>query len=517
MTRKNKILSVAITAALSMGSGLANAADPATFELRGLAGTCGSSSVDAPVVASELFTSDTQVLPESSTFCVRYGLNLTSDIDESFYVDFELTNIGGFDIATPPALTLSDADSDPSIIPTAVASGDSTARFLVRAADITLTDADNNAYLDFKAAVNTVSGLKTPDQTVSLSVDLTYAGGDNSGAAVTDNPSLDVDLVKSDSVADIFITAASTPTARIEVKTGGKSFVGAISETLATLGTIEITEATTTKGLDLTTDHVFTDFSGKTADLTITNGPFQGSQDHTSDNVLVYIDLDGGGCDNKDVAATAPLTDNFTTATWEDMDNTNAGALNGAQICVEVPAATSNDAQVINQTDEAPLAALSIDFTSQNVNYSPSSLFHLKRNGAVCTVYVVPDGVSTNDKANVRIVNTTNSEGTLSGTLRDSNGDIVFEDKDLCSIPNLCTAVSGKIAPHQTVTVNSAALVTLAQEEGIEEWGQGTLTITSTLSELRLMNLLRRITANIGTNTPLMPMSVGATGSGCSN
>jgi hypothetical protein len=229
----------------------------------------------------------------------------------------------------------------------------------------------------------------------------------------------------------------------------------------------------------------------------------------------VYIDIDGE-CNNEYIPAAT--VDDTTTASWTttELDNdaleaflTATGIADGTAselptICVRVP--DPNTVQ-INETAEAPEAVLKISYANHDDVSYKGILRHIKRNGAVCSLYNVPDE-NQGDKINIRISNPGSGSGTLSASLRDDQNNTIFTNQPLNNGDN--------ITANQTVTLNSATLVELATAAGHSgEWGRAILTVTSTLSEMKMLGLLRQRTASIGTSTPLMPMSVGASGNGC--
>jgi hypothetical protein len=253
------------------------------------------------------------------------------------------------------------------------------------------------------------------------------------------------------------------------------------------------------KDYDLTTNWDFTGANGVTGgSLTINNGPFAAS---TKDRI--FIEVDGSDCvkSGTDIAATSV---SGTTASWtltaaQLKDNLFTKTAN---ICVTVDGKTT-----INETDDAPLAKLLLNYLHHTgISYS-DSLRHIKKNGTICTLYNIPDVQTVAyDKINIRIINRSTASGKLTASLRDEDNNPVFTDVALNG--------SQAINPNQTVTIDSAGLETLAKQKGHSgKWGRGVLTIGSDLIKMEVFGLLRN--TNPSGNAPLLNMSIGASGNGC--
>ena len=239
--------------------------------------------------------------------------------------------------------------------------------------------------------------------------------------------------------------------------------------------------------------------------LTITNGIFGAS----SADDGVFIEITGTDCtftENDDIPAT-DLTP--TEATWE-LTEDNLTDMTGAakKICV----VASGDA-AINDNTEAPEATLAVTYASGLTTFDNNKLALIKRNGTVCTFYNVPNA-NAKDEGFFRFTNKSTKEGTLLGTLRNRDGDILFQDVTLQdALAVKATAVVKATDLHQfAIDANSAAL-----EEGRLWSGRAILTVSSDLPDMEGFGLLRgKDLANPGfTLGPLINLSTGATGNGC--
>jgi hypothetical protein len=234
--------------------------------------------------------------------------------------------------------------------------------------------------------------------------------------------------------------------------------------------------------------------------LTINNGPFAGLKANN-----VFIELDGSNCvkDGEDIAASSV---SGTGATWSlnktQLTNPKLFKQSGsANICVTVDGQT-----VINETDEAPTATLVLTYLHRDKVSSNGTLRHIKKNGSICTLYLVTDtDIETvgYDNTNIRIINRSTASGKLTASLRGQDNSVVFTDISL-----------GTINPNQTLTLSSADLVTKAKQAGHSgKWGRGVLTIGSDLIKMEVFGLVRNLNPN--GNAPLLNMSLGASGNGC--
>jgi hypothetical protein len=566
MTR-NKILSAAIASALSMGGGLAQALDDpstGTFVLTAVDGDTTTAAqtgnledatvLATPAVAMELFQDgmEAQILPDpvpagatnpaagGANFVTRYELDATDAIEKTFYVTYTLSgdaqwakNLSVGAVADADELAANyivgshfnlvrDTNNTVFILDSSGTTDDNVAKFVVRAGDTVLgiDKEDNDAALVFAFQIDNLTALQTAGASVTLKIELANVDG---SALPNANASKTITLVESKAGGTILIKENAETDVRIDVGEGGTKFAGsdAGGPQSASLGTISVANAGNVMMYDLTTSWTFAGDT-TTGSLILSNAPLAASQTHdpsaTTPINLVYID-NNGDCDDEDIVAAT--VDDATTANWTDTQLTDT-VLGTDMIAATVAAVAANDLSLlpticvkvpdgntvqINQTSEAPEAVLKISYFKHKDVLYKGTLRYIKRNGAVCTLYNVPDE-GQGDKINIRITNPGSGSGTLSANLRDDNNNLILTNQLLNDGNN--------ITANQTVVLNSAKLVELAQAAGHSGvWGRGILTITSTLSEMKVLGLLRQRTASIGTSTPLMPMSSGASGNGC--
>lgn len=497
----NKILGAAIAAALSVGGGTAQAAPSFGVAI-------GDTTEALCVVAMELFDNasadSTQALPSDSTFTTEYTLGLGTEdankVKESFTVLYELT--GGVWNSNPLAtdFSLEGADGTPSISYQEVT--ETTVKYGVNAKDTNINGETKLVLNGFNVMVKKTD-FASADAEVKLNI--TLSGGVDTSASLT--------LVKSGK--GIYVSfVPNTEDVNIDVGTGGTTFTGGENAPNgASLGTMTISYPTTRlKAFDLTTD-----WDAKTSDdgvvtkatLKISNGPFAASR---TDN-RVFIDKSGDGCslgkNGDDIAAsvssdgkTATFTDVKTLFPANTTDDTTVDTTTN-KVCVLVPGKEA----AINETADAPKALLTAKYTNRTtgsgVSYLEGNLLHIKKNGVICTVYLVTDGVTTSDNSNIRITNTSGNAGTLTGTLIDQDGKGVFANVELGKTTKL----------YETIYLDSAFLVAKAKAAGHSgEFGRGNLKISSDLLKMEVFALVR----NRGSvMRPLLNMSLGASGNGC--
>jgi hypothetical protein len=169
---------------------------------------------------------------------------------------------------------------------------------------------------------------------------------------------------------------------------------------------------------------------------------------------------------------------------------------------------------IIEEQSQAAQATLLINYGGGKQDVFNRNLIHIKRNGVVCSIYNVP-GPNAMDSGNIRITNTSGAKGTLTGTLRDKNGDPIFTNQPL---------IDKEIEPNETVYITTDPAITNGiqlnmidkdqtwkDKHGTESWnGRAILTINSNLNSLEIYGLVRNKAGG-----PLTNMSVGATGNGC--
>jgi hypothetical protein len=494
---RNKTLSAAIIAALSIGGTVAQAAG--TFDI-----TVPAVNT-TPKVATELFPNNTPgAMPAATDFETTYTLDLGEDtngdpnkVQKPFYVNFVLS--GGEWNSQPSSSSIElwrdgNQVTDPLTI-SFVGVTETEANYIVQAGfetEKTVWSGDQIKFKDFK--VNN-TGLKDSDQKVQLGITLE----DTTGNAVDEAKTLT--LIESGAGTSVNFSTGNDDQAMIDVAQSGKKFTArsGYSTTSANLGTITIAyPGTRMKNYSLTDDWDFKGADGVTAGtLTISNGPFS-----ASNKDRVFIELDGSDCvkSGADIAATS-LSGN--TATWTLTAAQLKDSLfdKTANLCVTVDGQTA-----INETEDPPTATLSLNYQHRTGVKSNSTLRHIKKNGSICTLYLVTDtDIDTvgYDNTNIRIINRSTASGTLTASLRDQDNSAVFTDISL-----------GTINPNQTITLNSEDLVTKAKQAGHSgKWGRGVLTIGSDLIKMEVFGLVRNLNPN--GNAPLLNMSLGASGNGC--
>lgn len=494
--RHNKILGAAIVAALSIGGGTAPAADMKLSKIGATAVT------DVPTIARELFPADTPTaipaLPQGGTFETTYTMStLTADIAAPFTVTYTLT--GGEWTTDKPQATDFVVDNKSGFPVIFMSESSNSIQFKVDA-DSTNKLADGSTPTlvlgGFQVDVDKAT-FASAGQEVALTISLSGSVDDSQTAT----------LVKSGTGASCKLNAGNDNDVKIDVGADGKKFTGSVTtkDTAAILGTVAIDYSSPQlKDYTLLNDWGFGGADGiKSGSFSITGGPFDASLGSN----MVFVDINNNNCayDAGDLAA-SPVTS--TTAKWNSLTKAQMDSIRDGgtkNICMTVNGTTQ-----INAQDNAPTGEgkLSYEHRTDTIDCS-GTLRLLKRNGALCTLYNVPDEDAL-DQPFIRITNRSGGNGSfLRGSLRKPDGTYVFTNQDL-----LATTGTATFKNNATVVVTPTHLQTLATQSGYnpetDRWGRGIMTITSDLSKMEVFGLLRQGTA-------LTNFSQVASGENCGN
>lgn len=501
----NKVLGVAITAALSMGMNTAVQAAAGDFTLTSPAG------VD---YAFELFPDNTTAINTTGANTVQY--EASKAFSDEFYAKFTLSS-GGWDAALDSGALVASGGGTKVALVDKGDKGDSEAKFLITNGGVALGD---TLTFSFKFT-DTDNVLANEGGQIKLSAYFGIAANDTLEAQTTPD-----DLVIANAVQGVGWNIEPDTTAgeiAIDVTNNSQTFVGGVTDTMVNLGSVALFDRTAVD-LAATTFNFDADLSTATATLTVTNGIFNASKDATGalNKEMVFIDWDcnsTGTFDETagDIAATT-LTD--TTATWDiDSDPLHSGTNplwttgNTRDNCIKV---IVDGTSSIKPQANAPDVLLSLNFGNQTKDF-PGKLRHIKRNGTTCWIYNVPN-ISALDLGFIRISNFSSLDGVLKGELRgtpagttDSTSTILFTEVDLLE--------GSTLAPNATTVIPHTKLAEFAKavDPANEVWtGRAVLIISSNLPEgtMEAFGLLRKSGAPGG---PLMNISTGASGNSCNN
>ena len=555
--RKNRILGAAIAAALSMQMGIAYAGGSFLNETAS-GGTSPTDYIAVPEdgirYASELFGSSVGVpaLPSTTgtpatprakvTYTVGTAEIKGADSSDKLVVKFEFP--GGEKFAEHPTLnfvnvggTCTGPISTPNSTPT--------------------EGGTNNSYVIFKVDTSTTTLCVEAGDELEL---LYRVAGVTADATVTMQASLQADspLVNKDVTRTATVILPSAPAieidlkpqlsgwVKIDVNNDEKKFVGDSTtlgayqdEFKAEIGTIlvknlSVTAAATTAAQDdykvmESTGAAEFKFTGATTGdtvvstslnkLEITGGQFNAS----TASGMVYIDIDNDNLYDSTTDPVAVVDAATNTATFKLSDahmNTLATANDFRAIRMQV-----NGTTPINIVEVPPHGTFTVDFKQgENVgdtygvegHVKEADLLQIKRNGTVCWILNVHKGESTMpadypgpnapDKpyknpfgSSIRISNTTGVDGKLTALMYDKDG----------------TQLAGgllldPIKPGITEVFDAWRLRDIY---GIGAWsGRAALVISSTLSKMEVMSLLRHEPGG-----PLTNVSIGAGGASCTN
>jgi hypothetical protein len=562
--RENKLLAMAIASALSIGSTATVQAsslyliDPTTSSTSSdpLTVLAGGESAPAPIYAAELFkptgtdpiiptrnsakteySSDSAYPPGTTTQGQRY--RVVYDIDDTLgripfnfeitftldggnvtwgnFVDAGLLEAGGDVKLLAQGDGLNDptndgiADTLPEV--SKVFGGEDTDNSATTANEGTtvtfLVQAEQNpihagsVHFEFMFDIDDANILNTAGGTINLSA----------STDVGDTPS-SIPIARSDNGSEILIKPDQNQSseAAIDVTQGATMFTsdtspGPLGVRLGNLTIQDLSGSSAVVSTDATSAYTF---DGQEATFTIIDGPFCASAAGSEVDNPVFLDMNNNGIfeDGTDIPATFVQGSN---AEWEltqtDLNNLYNKSPNAeADIVALVDGET-----VICEQPVAPTATLQITYATGKTIVS-GSLFHIKRNGTICTLYNIPsppafdNSVPPKDRLNVRIINRSTQAATLTATLRTMGGDPLCQDFEL-----------GVVEPNATLHLNQDEVVAKANEkagcEDVATWeNRAVLTISSDAPDgsLQIFGMLRN---KIG--GPLTNLSLGATGNGC--
>jgi hypothetical protein len=468
-------------------------------------GACDiAASAEAPVIAVEDITKNVQIPAKATNSGLKVAYYPASTIDQDFYLKFTLSGgaIWKSDAATdnmsleytPGGLDDAPATTGPSVAP----DDPSTIFYYIGAKT---NNVKNDGSFTFSFSVYDKSAvLSSSGSSIELSVSLELAAN-TAKKLDTAVGSQQVPILKSDEGQTVTISTTGMEAAKIDVTNDSLTFtLQNKSSNIAKLGEVSFTTSTSTmKAANVSDPWTFAADFVKAASVMIVSAPFNAS----IANGLVYIDNGDGVYDEADdFIATKVEADQ---ATWT-LDGTGAGDLvaacvGGCDIVVEVDAETS-----IEPLSEAPTAIVGIDYDSGYQKSLKKKLLHIKRNGAVCTLYnVIGEGGA--DLLSVRITNDSSREGIVWGTLRGMDGKALFTQEPLVGTAD--ALFTDSLKPHQSVRITEKDLVKLAPTFAGK---RGTLTLSSNIpaDSMEVFGLVRN--KNGG---PLMNLSTGASSNGC--
>jgi hypothetical protein len=253
--------------------------------------------------------------------------------------------------------------------------------------------------------------------------------------------------------------------------------------------------------------------------LTITGGQFAASVTGTTGKV--YLDIEAAKCSSVTLTSIQIEADEVdsTNAIWRfsnselyDIVKVSSPDFKVGGCNAKIPIVIKTDGKTaINIVEDAPTATFLLDYAETNnlhdIPYGPTELSKFKPDGTVCWVYNVP-GSAAADILSLRITNESSAPGTVHGTLYDKDGNQIFPAADNPPLDLL----GGEIAVGETKVIFSSDIENL--EGGPYTWpGRGILQMTSTLSRLEILSLLRSTLPG----SPLTNVSVGASGKACEN
>jgi len=487
---KKKIFGAVIGTALAMGASAVYAASTATI----------TAPSGAPFdYANEQFdSSGTEELP--NTFTLSYVLG-TAISGGDIYVTFKLDNDVKWS-SDPMAADLA-VTGDPGLSPTARTEDSVT--YLLNTGDKAIT---STAPMAFSFKVKDVYALANDGTELKITAKAVTLLGNTVGEEK------ETVYAKSKHGVEVECKVDSTyQNVAIDVASGSKVFVNAVNSSTASLGTINIKSAAPPAKTKDGNNYVF---DGQSGSLTIIGGPFNASKASPG---AVFIDEGSDKTYDSTTDFGATVSDDGKDAEWAfTSDNLKDKFFDKGAKSVLI---TVDGDTPIDDNDNEPSATMQIVF-QKNENY-PCPLEHIKNNGSVCTVFNVPP-VGAQDEMSLRITNKTSSQtGVVLGTLRDKEGEVLFEQQPLQGFDSSRAVVildketGPGLLPKATIRITSDNILTVlraAKDDETATWkGRAVLTISSDLTSMEVFNLLRTTTDVV--IKPLLNLSVGASGNGC--
>lgn len=456
---------------------------------------------DGIVYACDLLDGDGPAqLPSLKEGAALYTISTLTDIATELSVTFTLIP-DSVVFATEPVLAISDVGGNYTETATLAigATNQSTAPFLVQA-DKTgkaLMDGDQLMFVyQIKNASNLIGGGEIELQAeVKKKLDGTIVNPTRKATIATCKDAVTTELKSED---DGIIKISVSDDSKKFVGSGGGAYV---SDTVAQLGFLKITNLTTNAVPIMESDgetqfqvglgvdglvNVGSDSEG--SKLEITGGQFAASK--TPDGVYL---VKSDGSQIKGVQA----SDN-TTATFQ-LDDADLQALSiGSDIGIQMAVDSTT---AINVVENPPEVKLTIDFKEAYVKdigpTDPVQLRQIDKDGTTCVAYNVP-AADSQDDFSIRITNDSGVAGSLTGKMYDSDGNLLKEGP-----------LNGNqaVEPNETIRIGSTQL----DDAGFSWTGRAMLEITSTLPSMEMLALIR----NKAPDSPLANMSVGAKGESC--
>ncbi len=533
--RTNKKLAMAITIALFSVSGTAsavsgltnllNAGDLATttYAPGGLDGGVAQGGAAAvigdfepanhatPVVAvgityaSEIFGTSPSTLPTGSSAGVIYEID--GAIDEDFFLTFSLDN-GAFgdDVEL---FTNANSGSLSEALGAGTVDGNEV-KFTVEVDDVEAIQAASKFLLKYQLA--DTEALSQPAKKIRMTVEATSVGTTPYLVNVSD----DVQVATSAQAVEIEIKGIGYVDTKIATSLGSTEFTSDSDDGNAYVGTNEVRLGFITVTHDDTamSEDGFNPFIlGNTvgdgevvgATFTITDGQFAASKADPGEVKLDGISADDVSVSNDGTTAIFTLTDVIS-----DLGNAGIGSLRTE---IRMVLDSINE---VNIPENDPCAILSIDYDGSNINDltvpndgSCISLAKIPQDGTICWVNIIPKAEAVNDRLSILITNNGVDEGELFGTMYSQAGEVLFTSQILKDSAGTTMLGAGK-----TMRLTAADLGTLmegADADNPGTWsGRSVLKISTVVSDLEILALIRDINSNINSN-----VSQGAAGASC--
>jgi len=562
--RTNKKLAIAVTAALFSISGTAFAISGLTnlndkvshtstrvpalnnVGLETIFGTGGyndtTSTVDTPITpaeldefiglditsgvvyAAELFGSSVPAsLPASGAAGLIYEID--GAIDKDFFLTFELSDGAKF---SDTAKLFTDANSG------SLQDGSVTA-----ADNVTIEDNKAVFYIDvsesepitrstqflLKYQIANADALSSAGQSIDISVRALSSAETSYLVNVSDS----ITVASSSQAVKIELATIDNVDTKIAVAVGSTEFTNEGTtdvyqgSNIIKIGTLAITQNIAAMAEDGITPFKIGDSGdGQLIDskLIITDGQFAASIDDP--DAVTLSNSTGGGTlpstAGNGGSVSATVNEEGTTATFDLTDSFDflQDNISSNPLISDIKIVVDGKTE-INVPENSPCVSLTVDYDNSNVadftvpEDGCTALVKVPRDGTTCWVNIIPRASAVNDGLSILITNNGVDEAALIGSMYGQDGTVLFSSatlKDSLGNDTLGAGKTMRLAPKDL-----ALLMDGATTDSPGDWtGRATLKISTVLSDIEVMALIRDRNSNINSN-----VSQGAAGASCSS
>ena len=276
--------------------------------------------------------------------------------------------------------------------------------------------------------------------------------------------------------------SVSSDSVTIDVSDASMSFLGTAGTAgslTAIMGTAFVQSATGVQNVSAGAADLSPEAAVTAVTFTLEGAPLAAgiAFDETAGGSGIWIDVDGGGCDTKDI-----FSDTYTgnTVTFSAVAFTAGGFPGGTfspTFCMEVDGATTISNGTVTVSTSAEANTLSGGAAQLNINLTDATLATFARNGDTETSFVVTRPTA-GDQTFVRVTNLTNLPGQLFVTLYDqATGDVLGTSG---------ATLQASLAGNATAVFTSQQI---ADAIGVTDWtGRARAEISSEITDIAVVS-----------------------------